>query len=355
MMKKNFSLFICLFCFIFNWIDCTPISTFYGIIEVEEPILLELIESPSFQRLKGVHQYGVSYYCTQFDEEYSRYEHSLGVFAVLRLKGASLKEQIAGLLHDVSHTVFSHVGDWVFAKMHQEKDYQNSIHPLFLDRYGLGKILNKYGYTIDEILPEEALFPMLEKPGTELCADRIDYNIQGAFYRGFITYEEAQTSLKSLEYVSDKWVSNEPSLMKKLARFSFYMSEFAWGSPENHMLSLWLSSALLRALDIELLSFDDLHFGTDDLIWDRLKNSEDSYIKAQFEKLASAKEYYQLVEIGEDADLIIKTKFRGIDPWVISPLGPQRLTTLHHEIYEEFHATKERFHRGWKIKFFDPS
>src|SRR5690554_5599914 len=95
------------------------IETFYGLIDVEEPLLLELIEHPAFQRLKGVHQYGVSYYTTH-KEEYTRYDHSLGVFALLRAKGSPLKEQVAGLLHDVSHTAFSHVGDWIFGKINQE-------------------------------------------------------------------------------------------------------------------------------------------------------------------------------------------------------------------------------------------
>ena len=118
------------------------IHTFYGPVEVEEPVILELIESPIFQRLKAIHQYGVSYYTTH-REEYTRYEHSLGVFAILRAKNASLEEQIAGLLHDVSHTVFSHVGDWIFGKNEQDKDYQNSIHQHFLEKSGLAQILRK--------------------------------------------------------------------------------------------------------------------------------------------------------------------------------------------------------------------
>jgi hypothetical protein len=47
------------------------IETFYGAIEVDEPVLLELIESPAFQRLKLIHQYGVAYYTTH-REEYKR-------------------------------------------------------------------------------------------------------------------------------------------------------------------------------------------------------------------------------------------------------------------------------------------
>jgi uncharacterized protein len=124
------------------------IATFYGPIEVEEPVLLELLKSPAVQRLKQVHQYGVAYYTTHC-EEYNRLDHSLGVFAILRKNGASLKEQISGLLHDVSHTVFSHVGDWVFGKEYQEEDYQSMIYKIYLSHSGIEDILIKHGYTIN--------------------------------------------------------------------------------------------------------------------------------------------------------------------------------------------------------------
>ena len=187
------------------------IDTFYGPIDVEEPVLLELIESPAFQRLKCIHQYGVGYYTTH-PEEYTRYDHSMGVFAVLRMKNCSLEEQIAGLLHDVSHTIFSHVGDWIFGKHGQEKDYQNEIHAHFLSKSGLGTILEKYHFTIDQVLPGEN-FPALEQKLPNLCADRIDYNIQGAYHQGFITYEEAQKIFEDLQFAAGNWISTEPELM----------------------------------------------------------------------------------------------------------------------------------------------
>src|SRR5579862_5825782 len=80
------------------------VATPYGNFNVHEPVLLELFDSPALVRLKGVRQYGVTYYADK--KEYNRYEHSVGVWAILRRFNARLEEQIAGLLHDVSHTVF---------------------------------------------------------------------------------------------------------------------------------------------------------------------------------------------------------------------------------------------------------
>ncbi len=105
----------------------------YGQTEISEPVVLELINSPSMQRLKGVSQHG--HFEPYFpNTAFSRFEHSLGVFILLKKFGAGLPEQIAGLLRDVSHTAFSHVADYVFSDGSGEKqnfqDDELERHPL---------------------------------------------------------------------------------------------------------------------------------------------------------------------------------------------------------------------------------
>ena len=95
----------------------TTINTIYGKFVITEPILIDLLASKAMQRLKKVHQFGISHY-VQKGSDYTRYDHSVGVFALLRRYNQSLPEQISGLLHDVSHTIFSHVADYLF--QHQD-------------------------------------------------------------------------------------------------------------------------------------------------------------------------------------------------------------------------------------------
>ncbi|MBI1961369.1 MAG: HD domain-containing protein, partial [Parcubacteria group bacterium] len=85
----------------------------YGRWEVRDPLALSLIALPAFQRLYQVGQYG-SYWFGLPNANTNRAEHSLGVYYLLKHFGASYEEQIAGLLHDISHTVFSHVIDYVY-------------------------------------------------------------------------------------------------------------------------------------------------------------------------------------------------------------------------------------------------
>ena len=335
------------------WLTAETIETFYGPMELDEPVLIELIHHPAIQRLKKIHQYGVSFYTTSFNENYNRYDHSIGVFAILRHYNAPLKEQIAGLLHDVSHTVFSHVGDWMFGKENQEADYQGTIHTIFLKKSGLATILEKYQISAEEVLPLEKYFPMLEQKGPKLCADRIDYNIQGAYYRGFITYDEALILFNRFQFHDGVWIHLESELMKKLVYFSLYMTEKCWGSAGNHFLSKTLAEAVLRGVELGIISYDEIHHGTDDAIWEKLTHSYDPFIQARVEALYYPKQYYNLVDNPTEADIIVRSKFRGIDPFVLYNGQIRTLTSLDPLLKQKYHETSETMLKGWPIKFFN--
>lgn len=103
----------------------------YGPSSIEDSGILELIDCPTFQRLKGVRQAGPSALAFRF-KDVTRFEHSLGVFLLLRRLGADPREQIAGLLHDISHTAFSHAVDFIISS--QEQDHHEQLKPLMLDR-----------------------------------------------------------------------------------------------------------------------------------------------------------------------------------------------------------------------------
>ncbi|OGN62166.1 MAG: hypothetical protein A3F09_03065 [Chlamydiae bacterium RIFCSPHIGHO2_12_FULL_49_11] len=340
-MKGDRLVIRCVFC-IFLWqiLFAIPVDTFYGTLEVTEPVLIDLIESPCMQRLKLIHQYGVAYYTTH-SEEYSRYDHSIGVFAVLRLKGASLQEQIAGLLHDVSHTVFSHVGDWVFGKANEEKDYQNSIHLEFLEKCGAVKILARHGIKAESVMPTSELCPLLEKPLPDLCADRIEYNLQGAYHRGFITREEARRLVDDFCIMDGEWVSTNVDLLLKMARFSLFMNEQCWGSVDNYLRSMWLAEALLRGSEIGVLSLDDIRYGTDDAVWKRMKESEDEMIRSLMLRVRF------LSDSKVAANKVLRCRFRGVDPKVLCVAGIRRLSEIHSEFGREFRTMKERYAQGF--------
>lgn len=325
------------------------IPTFYGEIDVNEPVLLELIHCPAMQRLKHVHQYGISYYAKTHPEEYTRFDHSLGVFAILRLKNASLEEQIAGLLHDVSHTAFSHVADWVYAREHHEEDYQTSIHDAYLTRSGIAQILNHHGYQIKQVSPQREEFLMLEQPLPNLCADRIDYNIQGAYFQQFITKEEVNNLLTDLFFEDGKWILTREDLAIKLANFSLFMTANCWGSAQNFMTSKWFACAILRGLELEIISMDDFHFGTDQPIWEQLSNSQDPLIQKQLRMIHAPHQHFRLVD-PPSATTFIKFKCRAIDPWIKKNGQVMRLSSIDPDFNTDLNKMRQSAIDGWPVE-----
>ncbi len=339
--------FLCCSCSVFLYGEI--VETFYGPIEVEEPVLLELIKCPAVQRLKHIHQYGVAYYTTH-REEYNRYDHSIGVFAILRKNGASLEEQISGMLHDVSHTVFSHVGDWVFGKEYEEKDYQNTIHTIYLFNSGIEEILMKYGHTLCQIQPGSKEFILLEQPLPNLCADRIDYNLQGAYYQNFLTKEEVLDLYADFKFVDGCWVGTRIDLLKKLALFSLYMTQECWGSVSNYALSRWLADAILKGLETGILSWKEVHFGRDCDVWNQLTRAKDPFIQERMHRIAHPNHYFKLVD-PKEAEIFIKFKCRGIDPWIVYDGQTIRLSYIDSDLAKELETVKKRAAEGWPIVY----
>ena len=146
----------------------------YGTTKIQEPVLIDLIDSYPLQRLKGINQAGASQYAIK-GKDVTRYEHSLGVMILLKKLNASLEEQIAGLLHDTPHTAFSHVIDFVFKS--KNHDFHEKFHEEIITNSEIPTILKEYGFDTERFF-NESNFPLLEKPLPDLCADRIDYTLR---------------------------------------------------------------------------------------------------------------------------------------------------------------------------------
>ena len=143
----------------------------YGKQKITDKAVLEIINTKAFQRLKGVKQAGITSYILK-ERKITRYEHCLGVYFLLRKFKASREEQIAGLLHDLPHTAFSHVADFVFSE--GKESYHEKIHKKILADSGVLEILKKHGFKLERFFDDKN-FKLLEQPAPDLCADRLDY------------------------------------------------------------------------------------------------------------------------------------------------------------------------------------
>lgn len=88
--------------------------------------------------------------------------HSVGVMLLIKKLGGSLEEQIVGLLHDVFHTAFSHVIDFVLEN--KEEDYHEKIYDSVVKNSEIPTILAKYNLNYEDILLDDTKWTLLEQP-----------------------------------------------------------------------------------------------------------------------------------------------------------------------------------------------
>jgi len=165
---------------------------FFGKVELPG-IFDDLMNSSSVKRLGRIHQSGAIFLVNP-DICHTRLEHSIGVMLLIRQLGGSEIEQVSGLLHDISHTAFSHVGDYVFDNT--EENYHEQIFEEVLKLSDIPEILSWHGYQIDEVI--KGTFNILEQPMPKLCADRLDYTLRDSYHAGLVSRKEVKEFISCL-------------------------------------------------------------------------------------------------------------------------------------------------------------
>ncbi|CAH0346096.1 HD domain-containing protein [Bacillus sp. CECT 9360] len=314
----------------------------YGEHQVEG-ILEELVNSQSVQRLKGIHQGGASFLVNP-KWSVTRYEHSIGVMLLIKKLGGSLEEQIAGLLHDVSHTAFSHVVDFVFDN--KEEDYHEKIVHSFLRKSEIPGILNKHGYDYEEILFKDDQWTLLEQPAPELCTDRVDYTLRDMYHYGKITLDEAHEFLSHLHVVEGKMY---PTTIEAAEWFTeIYYKEVI--DFFMHPLNIYgydqLSKALKLALENCMITQDDL-LGTDEEVLSMLSTSNNQQIQSI---LKSIHENVKVMEDSDQYDLHRKNKLRLIDPSVLCESKLVKSSSLSRKIKMMGEEASKKSSKGVYVK-----
>jgi len=298
----------------------------YGNFETTSPVIVELINAGLFQRLKGISQTGIP------DDYYhlkgcSRYDHSVGVFILLNRFGASEEEQVAGLLHDVSHTAFSHVIDWIVNDPLNKEDFQDKRHLSVLQKEEISNILKKYGYS-PEAIADYHRFGLLEQDIPDLCADRIDYSLRES------PLAIARECLPDLVVFNNEIVfSNEPAALAFAGNFLKRQAEH-WAGYEAITRYALFSGLLRRAIKNNDIEFDDL-LETDYFVIDKIiKTGKNEYLEVL--KLLKNK---SLDFLPRAAEPIVK-KFRYVDPKVRLGNKTMRLSELNEDFKNKLTQTK---------------
>ena len=161
--------------------------------DMEFPVeLMQLIDTPEFQRLRGIHQLGTAYFVYP-GAVHTRFEHSLGTCWLTSQLLDRIQVDIdfqqrlavlaAALVHDVTHIPYGHTLEDE-RRLFERHDTPDRVRK-FLPRGELGKALEQLGltdqvlsYLLDETLWQNQIF------AGAVASDLLDYLARDAYFCG---------------------------------------------------------------------------------------------------------------------------------------------------------------------------
>ena len=281
----------------------------------DDRLIVELIDSIEFQRLRRIKQLGIAMFTYQ-GAEHSRFTHSIGVMHLmtraLDLLGShhSISEEarvvgrVGALLHDLGHGPFSHVMEKVF-RFHHE-DWTRRI--VLDEETEVNRILRSF----DRQLPEKlaSLYKHDYSPAfvsqlvsSQLDCDRMDYLLRdslmtGAKY-GIYDMEWVLHALK-IDEKSDRVYVESKGLyaVEEYLQARYYMFRQVYFHRTLRSAEAVLVSTLTRAR--ELIERDELKFRMHGSVFEKMLMRE----------AVTTNEYLQL----DDTDLTFHLKQWSRDP-----------------------------------------
>ncbi len=320
----------------------------YGTWNIHEPVLLELMQSSPMQRVKDISHIGVPDRFYRFPG-FSRHEHCVGAMLITRKLGGTLESQVAALLHDVSHTAFSHVVDWILQQNHTLEEYQDDRHNDVIMNSEIPSILRKYGFNPEKIAHPEN-FSIVDNPAPDICADRLDYSLREI--RLWIDRSLPEKCANDLVYNSIKGGTyfRNPDVAEKYARAFLRCQMEHWGGADT--IIRWESFAriLQRAIEKEIISFDDLH-GTESPIMDKLCECNDHAIR---NTLSALEKRVEFSHVDYNPDIVRRKKFRHVDPWVSVNGCYMKVSEINPDFKQYLESCREENQKGIRVKVHVP-
>ncbi|MBA1434252.1 HD domain-containing protein [Bombilactobacillus bombi] len=176
----------------------------HNYIHVQHRVILDLINTPEFQRLRRIKQLGTTSF-TFHGAEHSRFGHCLGVYEVTRRicdtfarnypstspddglwdDQQRLVALCAALLHDIGHGPYSHTFEHIFHTNHEIWTQKIITDPSTHVNQVLQKVSPNFPDQVASVIaktyPNEQVVQMIS---SQIDADRMDYLLRDAYYTG---------------------------------------------------------------------------------------------------------------------------------------------------------------------------
>ncbi|MBO8156585.1 MAG: HD domain-containing protein [Bacillaceae bacterium] len=233
-------------------------------IHVRDKVIWDLIGTPEFQRLRRIKQLGTSY-LTFHGAEHSRFNHSLGVYEIVRRIIENFRHRphwdeeerllclCAALLHDLGHGPFSHSFEKVFDLNHEEFTRQiilgdTNVHQI------LKKVSSDFPQKVADVIhktyPNKLVVSLIS---SQIDADRMDYLLRDAYYTG-VSYGhfDMERILRVMRPMEDQVVIKKSGMHAVedyiMSRYQMYWQVYF--HPVTRSAEVILSKILQRAKEL---------------------------------------------------------------------------------------------------------
>ncbi|MBP7687736.1 MAG: HD domain-containing protein [Thermoflexales bacterium] len=282
----------------------------YGDFEIDHPAVLAVMQTRAMQRLHGVLQHGITG-LIGITHPTSRFEHSLGVMWLVRHLGGTLNAQIAALLHDISHTAFSHVIDYV-VENHDHQSYHEDKKAWFVAQSDVPATLIRHDIDLATVLHEEE-YALLEQPAPRLCADRLDYFLRDSVDLGLASLAEVRAALDHLVVADGRIVTNDVAVAHWLADTYMAADKQSWANFREVGVYEVTARAIRAALNLGAITEADFWL-TDAELWRKLCDVQDGDFQRQIALISPATRF----EWDDVSPAFrVSTKLRTLDPDVL--------------------------------------
>ena len=240
------------------------IEEYYKILCPEFPnFLKKYIELPIMKRLSGIGLLcgtdWTSLYKNRFF--YSRLDHSVGVALIIWNFTKDKTQAIAGLLHDVSTTVFSHVSDFRKGDALTQTSTEEPTTKMILSDSALCKLLQSDGIEPKDVV-DYHIYPIADNEIPSLSADRLEYMYpSGLALDGSWTFEEIAKTYNDLIILKNE--ENKEELgFKTIEMAELYCKKFCMIGHilqlnENKLSLQLLSQIMSKAVELDVLQEED--------------------------------------------------------------------------------------------------
>jgi len=302
----------------------------YGRFEIGHRVLEGVIGTDAVQRLRKINQYGAWQFILPRLRT-SRFDHSIGACYLLGRLGASLEEQLAGLVHEISHTAFSHSTDSIYG---QDGTRRQSLFEKAMMRSGIPMVLRKYGIRPQSLL-ETQRFQLLDKPFPDLCADRLDCFFRDSVLLGICSPAQVHMFMNYLTKEDNEIMLVDTMAAKKMALAYMECSKKLWASPTHAASCKIMADAIRHAMMANIVSQDDLFLADQDL-YRKMKVSGNPNVVPKLDMISPT---FFAVHNPQKYDFFVKPNAGCIDPKVLHAGNISRLS----EIDPEYKALLEGF------------